>query len=200
MGQTRHRDSVAEVLADSVRVATYGTRARVTLRELERHAAAARDVSIHLPVGVDALAWACAFHQTGTGRTGPLVVSDGTTAATHPVAYWSHETDAPTRRAEGGTLVVLHVTALPEEAAFRGVIHARLARSFGPAAGIFGGGLAFGAAHAAGGPMYVLVSSVAGLGYGWIYAATGSIRAAILAHAALNTVHLLLFTYPALTQ
>lgn len=116
VGQTRHRDSVAEVLADSVRVATYGTRARRTLRELERHAAAARDVSIDVPVGVDALAWACAFHQTGTGRTGPLVVSDGTTAATHPVVYWSHETDAPTRRAEGGTLVVLHVTALPEEA------------------------------------------------------------------------------------
>jgi DNA-binding NtrC family response regulator len=116
VGQTRHRDSVAEVLADSVRVATYGTRARRTLRELERHAAAARDVSIDLPVGVDALAWACAFHQTGTARTGPLVVSDGTTAATHPVAYWTHETDAPTRRAEGGTLVVLHVTALPEEA------------------------------------------------------------------------------------
>ncbi|MEY2934488.1 MAG: hypothetical protein RL033_5237, partial [Pseudomonadota bacterium] len=116
VGQTRHRDSVAEVLADSVRVATYGTRARRTLRDLERHAAAARDVSLDVPVGVDALAWACAFHQTGTGRTGPLVVSDGTTSATHPVAYWNHETDAPTRRAEGGTLVVLHVTALPEEA------------------------------------------------------------------------------------
>jgi hypothetical protein len=116
VGQTRHRDSVAEVLADSVRVATYGTRARRTLRELERHAAGARDVSLEVPVGVDALAWACAFHQTGTGRTGPLVVSDGTTAVTHPAAYWSHELDAPTRRAEGGTLVVLHVTALPEAA------------------------------------------------------------------------------------
>ncbi len=116
VGQTRHRDSVAEVLADRVRVATYGTRARRTLRELERYAAAARDVSLEVPVGVDALAWACAFHQTGTGRTGPLVVSDGTTAATHPVAYWAQETDAPTRRAEGGTLVVLHVTALPQEA------------------------------------------------------------------------------------
>lgn len=116
VGQTRHRDSVAEVLADGVRVATYGTRARRTLRELERHAAGARDVSLEVPVGVDALAWACAYHQTGTGRTGPLVVSDGTTAATHPPAYWNHETDAPTRRAEGGTLVVLHVTALPEPA------------------------------------------------------------------------------------
>jgi hypothetical protein len=116
VGQTRHRDSVAEVLADGVRVATYGTRARRSLRELERHAAGARDVSLDVPVGVDALAWACAYHQTGTGRTGPLVVSDGTTSATHPPAYWSHETDAPTRRAQGGTLVVLHVTALPEPA------------------------------------------------------------------------------------
>jgi DNA-binding NtrC family response regulator len=115
VGQTRHRDSVAEVLADGVRVATYGTRARRTLRELERHAAGARDVSLEVPVGVDGLAWACAFHQTGTGRTGPLVVCDATTATTHPPAYWSHDTDAPTRRAEGGTLVILHVTALPEE-------------------------------------------------------------------------------------
>jgi len=116
VGQTRHRDSVAEVLADSVRVATYGTRARRMLRELERHAGCSRDVSLEVPVGVDGLAWACAFHQTGTGRTGPLVVSDGTTAVTHPLGYWNHETDAPTRRAEGGTLVVLHVTALPEAA------------------------------------------------------------------------------------
>jgi hypothetical protein len=128
VGQTRHRDSVAEVLADGVRVATYGTRARRTLRELERHAAGARDVSLEVPVGVDALAWACAYHQTGTGRTGPLVVSDATTAVTHPPAYWSHETDAPTRRADGGTLVVLHVTALPEPAQLA-LAHALSARS-----------------------------------------------------------------------
>jgi membrane protease YdiL (CAAX protease family) len=62
------------------------------------------------------------------------------------------------------------------------------------------GGVAFGLAHAAGGPIYVLVASAAGIGYGWIYASTGSMAAAILAHAALNTIHFLFFTYPAVAR
>ena len=44
----------------------------------------------------------------------------------------------------------------------------------------------------------MLVATLAGIGYGWIYAETRSIGSAILAHAGLNTLHLLLFTYPAL--
>jgi membrane protease YdiL (CAAX protease family) len=98
-----------------------------------------------------------------------------------------------------GTMLVL--TALPEEAAFRGVIHSWIARRLGDpksALAILAGGVAFGVAHVAGGPMYVLVATVAGIGYGWIYSSTESIAAAILAHAGLNTIHFLLFTYPAL--
>jgi CAAX protease family protein len=98
-----------------------------------------------------------------------------------------------------GTMLVL--TALPEEAAFRGVIHSWIAGRLGDAKSVLAiviGGIAFGVAHVAGGPMDVLVACVAGIGYGWIYAATGSIGAAILAHAGLNTIHVLLFTYPAL--
>ena len=56
----------------------------------------------------------------------------------------------------------------------------------------------FGVAHLAGGAVYVALAAVAGIGYGWIYASTRSIAAAILAHAGLNTVHFLLFSYPAL--
>jgi len=115
-GQTRHRDSVAEVLAAGVRVATYGTRARRTLRELEQLASTAQDVSLEVPSGVDPLAWACAFHQTRLQRSGPLVVIDATSAAAQSATYWSHPGDAPTRRAEGGTLVVLQIAALPEAA------------------------------------------------------------------------------------
>jgi len=97
--------------------------------------------------------------------------------------------------------IMLVLTALPEEAAFRGVVHSTLAeRRSDPRSvlAIVVGGLLFGVAHIAGGPVYVLVSAVAGIGYGWIYASTGSIAAAILAHAGLNTIHLLLFTYPSL--
>lgn len=113
-GQTRHRDSVAEVLAAGVRVATYGTRARRALRELEQLASALQDMTLEVPSGVDPLAWACAFHQHGPQRAGPLVVIDATSAAAQSATYWSHPGDAPTRRAEGGTLVVLQIAALPE--------------------------------------------------------------------------------------
>jgi uncharacterized protein len=101
------------------------------------------------------------------------------------------------------TGIMLVLTALPEEAAFRGVIHTSLARWRGDPRSIFAivaGGVAFGLAHAAGGPMYVLVAAAAGIGYGWIYASTGSIGAAILAHAALNAIHFLFFTYPAVAS
>jgi uncharacterized protein len=101
------------------------------------------------------------------------------------------------------TGIMLVLTALPEEAAFRGVIHTSLARWRGDPRSIFAivaGGVAFGLAHAAGGPMHVLVAAAAGIGYGWIYASTGSIGAAILAHAALNAIHFLFFTYPAVAS
>lgn len=93
------------------------------------------------------------------------------------------------------------LTALPEEAAFRGVIQTWIARRRGEnddRLAITVAGLLFGLAHAAGGPAYVLVASVAGVGYGWIYARTRSLGSAIVAHTTLNAAHLLLFSYPAL--
>lgn len=96
------------------------------------------------------------------------------------------------------TGVMLVLTVLPEEAAFRGVIQTVATRRWGTAPGIVVAGVTFGLAHAAGGPAYVLSASVAGLGYSWIFATTGSLAAAVLAHAGLNIVHLLFFTYPAL--
>jgi membrane protease YdiL (CAAX protease family) len=97
--------------------------------------------------------------------------------------------------------IMIVLTALPAEAAFRGVVHARLAELRGDPHSMLAivvGGLAFGIAHMAGGPLYVLVASVAGIGYGWIFASTGSIAAVILGHRGVNRVHLLLFTYPSL--
>jgi hypothetical protein len=91
VGQTRHRDSVAEVLADGVRVANYGTRSRRTLRELERHAGCSRDVSLEVPVGVDALAWDASTHlleprdgrahASGRGGYPGCAARDGTAGA-----------------------------------------------------------------------------------------------------------------------
>lgn len=100
---------------------------------------------------------------------------------------------------------MVFLTALPEEALFRGIAQTGIERWFGrhrmaTGAAIVIAGLLFGIAHLGGGWTYVVLASAAGVGYGWIYASTHSIGAAILAHAGLNTVHFLLFSYPALTR
>lgn len=59
--------------------------------------------------------------------------------------------------------------------------------------------LAFGLAHLGGGITYVVLSSLAGLGYGWVYRVSQRIEASILTHFSLNLFHILLLTYPALS-
>lgn len=98
---------------------------------------------------------------------------------------------------------MVFLTALPEEALFRHVIQGGLEAWLGGTdrarwIALASAGLVFGLAHVAGGPTYVLLATLAGLGYGWIYAVSGSVTASILAHTALNLLHLLLFSYPAL--
>lgn len=58
--------------------------------------------------------------------------------------------------------------------------------------------LAFGVAHFAGGMTYVLLSTLAGFGYGFMYQVTGRIEASMITHFLLNLFHILLLTYPAL--
>lgn len=84
-----------------------------------------------------------------------------------------------------------------EEGFFRGVIQRGLTKRLGT---VGAGGLAavlFGLAHFAGGGVYVLLATLAGLGYGLAYHLSGQrIEAAILTHFGVNLLHLLLFTYP----
>ena len=96
------------------------------------------------------------------------------------------------------TWSMLVLTALPEEAGFRGVIQEKIGRHVPGSqwTAIIAAGVLFGLAHAAGGWLYVLVASLAGVGYGWIYASTRSIAWAIVAHAGLNAIHFFVFTYP----
>jgi membrane protease YdiL (CAAX protease family) len=95
-------------------------------------------------------------------------------------------------------LVILFFTALPEEALFRGVVQTLCERRVGTTAAIAIAAVLFGLAHMAGGPVYATLAAVAGAGYGWIFARTRSIGAAIVAHAGIDAVHFLFFTYPAL--
>jgi membrane protease YdiL (CAAX protease family) len=96
-------------------------------------------------------------------------------------------------------------TCTAEEALFRGVIQRRLqggssiSRETTPRqlAGLLTAGVLFGMAHYAGGVRAIVLATIAGIGYGWIYWRTNRIEASILAHFLLNTMHILLFTYPA---
>jgi len=56
----------------------------------------------------------------------------------------------------------------------------------------------FGIIHYPGGVKYVILATVAGILYGWVYKVTKRIEASILVHFMLNLTHILFFTYPAL--
>lgn len=100
----------------------------------------------------------------------------------------------------------LCLTCLAEEALFRGFVQRGLQEKWkhlprGKWLALGVASVLFGVAHAAGGPTYVVLSTVAGAGYGWAYLRSGNrIEASILAHFTLNAVHFLFFTYPALQR
>jgi membrane protease YdiL (CAAX protease family) len=101
--------------------------------------------------------------------------------------------------------VNLCFTCVAEEALFRGFVQAQLQRLWrnvlhGEWFALFVAAVLFGFAHAAGGPAYVALATVAGAGYGWAYLRTGRIEASILTHFALNATHFFFFTYPALQR
>ena len=56
----------------------------------------------------------------------------------------------------------------------------------------------FGLAHAGGGTTWLFVATVAGLGYGLVYARTRTVEGATVVHFLVNAAHFLLFTYPRL--
>jgi uncharacterized protein len=96
-------------------------------------------------------------------------------------------------------------TCVAEESFFRGLVQERLAQALEPSRAsrwvpVLVSGLLFGAAHAAGGPTFVAMATLAGWGYGAVYARTQSIEAAVLTHFALNAVHFVGFTYPHLAR
>jgi membrane protease YdiL (CAAX protease family) len=57
----------------------------------------------------------------------------------------------------------------------------------------------FGLAHAGGGPTFVALAALAGLGYGYAFQLTGRIEAAIAVHLVLNATRFIGFTYPNLS-
>jgi len=90
------------------------------------------------------------------------------------------------------------LTCVIEEVFFRGFIQNKLTKLFSPIVGFIVASLLFGIAHFSGGLGYVLIATLAGFLYGFVYLSTGKIWYAILIHFCLNMVHLYVFTYPLL--
>lgn len=96
----------------------------------------------------------------------------------------------------------LLLVTLVEEALFRGYIQGGLSRCFkhlayGENLALLLASLLFGLVHAGAGWQWVLLASLAGLGYGLAYR-FGGLAAAIATHFGLNLLHFGLFTYPML--
>ena len=92
-------------------------------------------------------------------------------------------------------VLIYTLTAVPEEFLFRGVIQNLLTRWWGPHVGLGVAAGVFGLAHL---PdlRYVLLATLAGVGYGWVYARTGKITASALTHTGVNWIWGLLLSYP----
>jgi membrane protease YdiL (CAAX protease family) len=100
------------------------------------------------------------------------------------------------------TLNNLLLVTLVEEALFRGYIQGGLTRCFknlphGENLALLLASLLFGLAHVGAGWQWVLLASLAGVGYGLAYR-FGGLGAAIATHFGLNLLHFGLFTYPML--
>lgn len=92
--------------------------------------------------------------------------------------------------------VNLGVAVLAEELLFRGLLQTRLIAWLGVYPGILLTALLFGAVHAPFSPLFAMVAGVAGLGYGLVFHYSGRLSLAVLLHGAVNSLHLLLLSYP----
>ena len=94
----------------------------------------------------------------------------------------------------------LFITAFTEEVLFRGVLQTylnqRLPGMRGSWLSIGITSVVFASLHFAGGVEFIVLSFVASLAYGAIYAATGRLAYAIALHFLINAIHLSFFTYP----
>jgi membrane protease YdiL (CAAX protease family) len=88
-------------------------------------------------------------------------------------------------------IAIYLATGVPEEFLFRGLIQNSLERSVGRAA-LPIASIIFGLAHLPD-PRYVLLATLAGVAYGWVYLVTRRITASAVTHALVDWIWVLLF-------
>ncbi|CAM1374469.1 CPBP family intramembrane glutamic endopeptidase [Tenacibaculum xiamenense] len=95
-------------------------------------------------------------------------------------------------------------TCMAEEALFRGFVQKEseifIKGKWSGIISVFIASAVFGLAHFKGGFTYVILSSIAGLFYGYVYFKSKRVEGSILLHFLFNLIHFLLFAYPALKQ
>ena len=99
----------------------------------------------------------------------------------------------------------LFFTCVSEEAFFRGFLQRNLSKKlrgnkYGDILSLVTVSVLFGLAHFAGGCKYIILSTIAGIVYGYAYHKTQRIEASILCHFGVNTFHFIFFTYPAIAN
>lgn len=87
--------------------------------------------------------------------------------------------------------LIYALIALPEEFLFRGLIQNAIERLMAPGAALAVASVIFGLAHLPD-PRYVLLATVAGAAYGWVYRRTGRVTAAAVTHMLVDAVWVLL--------
>lgn len=101
-------------------------------------------------------------------------------------------------------LTNLFFTCIAEETIFRKLLQQKLyntlSTTYRSSISILLASVVFGLVHFKGGSIYVIMATLAGLFYGYVYDRTKRIESSILLHFGFNLVHFLFFTYPALVS
>jgi hypothetical protein len=108
----RHR-AAAERLAQRARGAAYAPASRTALDALERAGRASAGIGLVTPPGVDPTGWAAHAHLASARAGGPFVTCDAALPAEQEIERWNDPEKSPARLADGGTLLLLDVDALP---------------------------------------------------------------------------------------
>lgn len=108
----RHQ-SMAEREARSVRATAYSPAARLALTEVERLSRTQSSMTLVVPSGVPAAAWAAVAHLASPRSGGPFIVVDCASGSEHDTKIWEDPSRSPLQLSEGGTLVLMDAPALP---------------------------------------------------------------------------------------
>jgi hypothetical protein len=102
------------------------------------------------------------------------------------------------------SIKMLFFTVIVEELFFRFFIQDNIIKSLknlknGKIIGLFLSSLIFGLVHLPAGILFAFLAFIAGLLYGGIYLKTNRLESAILLHFVINFIHLIFFSYPAIS-